>query len=131
MKARAFLIVGIGALIPSSTLVQSGYFSAGDLAALRRRGAVGDVCTRAFAIDSAPVDGALDRRIMAVELRDLRRIPTVLAVAGGVAKAEAIRGAVNGRMVDVLVTDHLVAHAILRDADSAKGKRAAPARDGG
>lgn len=107
-------LVGIGALVPSSTLVQSGYFSAHDLLALRKRGAIGDICTRLFASDGTPLDGELDRRILAVELRDLRRIPTVVAVARGAAKAEAIRGALAGRLVDVLVTDHLAAREILR-----------------
>lgn len=107
-------LVGIGALVPSSTLVRSGYFSADDLLALRRRGAIGDICTRLFAYDGTPLDGELDRRILAVELRDLRRIPTVVAVAGSAAKAEAIRGALAGRLVDVLVTDHLAAREILR-----------------
>ncbi len=117
-------LVGIGALIPSSTLVQSGYFSARDISALRRRGAVGDICTRPFSRDGIPVDGNLDRRILAIELRDLRRIPTVIAVAGGTAKADAIRGALAGRLVDVLVTDHLAAREILRPAGSAAAPQA-------
>jgi len=109
-------LVGIGALIPSSTLVHSGYFTADDLVSLRKRGAVGDICTRPFTIDGAPVDGTLDGRILAVELKDLRRIPTVIAVAGGVPKADAIHGALRGQLVDVLVTDHLAARAVLRAA---------------
>lgn len=109
-------LVGIGALIPSSTLVHSGYFSADQLAALRRRGGVGDVCTRAFTREGAPVDDTLERRILAVELSDLRRISQVVGVAGGPAKADAIHGALSGRLVDVLVTDHQAARAILRSA---------------
>jgi DNA-binding transcriptional regulator LsrR (DeoR family) len=109
-------LVGIGALVPSSTLVHSGYFSADQLAALRRRGGVGDICTRAFTREGAPVDDALERRILAVELSDLRRIPQVVGVAGGPAKADAIHGALSGRLVDVLVTDHQAARAVLRSA---------------
>jgi len=109
-------LVGIGALVPSSTLVQSRYFSAEDLSALKGRGAVGDICTRSFGRDGEPVDPALDARILAVDLADIRRIPTVIAVAGGLEKADAIAGALRGRLVDVLVTDHLAARAILRAA---------------
>jgi deoxyribonucleoside regulator len=107
-------LVGVGALVPSSTLVQSGYFSVRELAALRERGAVGDVCTRPYTRDGLPVDEALQRRIVAVEFEDLRRIPTVVAVAGGLEKAEAILGLLRGDLVDVLVTDHLAARAVLR-----------------
>jgi len=109
-------LVGIGALVPSSTLVRSGYFSSDQLAALRRQGGVGDICTRAFTREGAPVDDTLERRILAVELSDLRRIASVVAVAGGPAKADAIHGALRGRLVDVLVTDHLAARAVLRAA---------------
>lgn len=124
-------MVGIGALVPSSTLVQSGYFSADDLLALRRRGAIGDICTRLFAYDGTPLDGELDRRTLAVELRDLRRIPTVVAVAGGAAKAEAIRGALVGRLLDVLVTDHLAAREILRlETLLAAGRAVRPRQEG-
>jgi deoxyribonucleoside regulator len=107
-------LVGVGALVPSSTLVQSGYFSVRELAALRERGAVGDVCTRPYTRDGLPVDEALQRRIVAVQFEDLRRIPTVVAVAGGLEKAEAILGLLRGDLVDVLVTDHLAARAVLR-----------------
>ncbi len=107
-------LVGIGALVPSSTLVQSGYVSRAELAALRAQGAVGDVCTRPYDAHGEPVDAALQRRILAVTLEDLRRIPTVIGVAGGLEKAEAIRGALRGKLVDVLVTDHLAARSILR-----------------
>jgi DNA-binding transcriptional regulator LsrR (DeoR family) len=113
-------LVGIGALVPSSTLVRSGYFSAGQLARLRRRGGVGDICTRVFTREGVAVDGALERRILAVELDDLRRIPQVVAVAGGPIKAEAILGALNGGLVDVLVTDHQAARAVLRAAGAGR-----------
>lgn len=107
-------LVGVGALVPSSTLVQSGYFSPREFAALREQGAVGDVCTRPYTRDGLPVDENLQRRIVAVELEDLRRIPTVIAVAGGLEKAEAILGLLRGGLADVLVTDHVAARAVLR-----------------
>jgi DNA-binding transcriptional regulator LsrR (DeoR family) len=121
-------LVGIGALVPSSTLVRSGYFSAADLAQLRRRGAVGDICTRAYTAVGAPVDGALDRRILAVGLDDLRRIRAVVAVAGGPEKAAAIAGALRGGLVDVLVTDHAAAAAVLEAGGLPAGARAEAAR---
>jgi DNA-binding transcriptional regulator LsrR (DeoR family) len=107
-------LVGIGALVPTSTLVRSKYFGARDLSRLRRRGAIGDICTRPFSRTGMPVDDALQGRILAVEFSALKRIPTVVAVAGGVDKAEAIRGALEGHLVNVLVTDHLAARALLR-----------------
>ncbi len=124
-------LVGIGALVPSSTLIESGYVSAEDVAALRRSGAVGDICTRPFTAAGAPAGGPLDGRILAIDLEDLRRIRTVIGVAGGLEKAEAILGALRGGLLDVLVTDHLAARAVLRLAASgmppASGRALPPA----
>lgn len=119
-------LVGIGALVPSSTLIESGYVSADDVAALRRSGAVGDICTRPFTVAGVPAGGPLDGRILAVDFEDLRRIRTVIGVAGGLEKAEAILGALHGGLVDVLVTDHLAARAVLRLG--AAGEPRAPGR---
>jgi DNA-binding transcriptional regulator LsrR (DeoR family) len=54
------------------------------------------------------VDGA---RLQALSRRDDRH---VIAVAGGRAKVDAVRGAVSGRFMNVLVTDEDVAGALLR-----------------
>jgi DNA-binding transcriptional regulator LsrR (DeoR family) len=128
-------LVGIGALGPSSTLIESGCVSAAEIRSLRRRGAVGDVCTRPFGPDGSPSTEALDARILALTLNDLRRIPTVIGIAGGIEKAEAILGVLRGGLVDVLVTDQGAARAVLRLAQEADGsvgsvanKGAAPAR---
>ncbi len=111
-------LVGIGALVPTSTLIQSGYLSAAEVAALRRRGAVGDICTRSFTVGGTGVRGVLDSRIMAIDLPDLRQIRTVIGVAGGLEKVDAILGALRGGLVNVLVTDHLAARAILHAPSS-------------
>ncbi|MDQ7829094.1 MAG: sugar-binding transcriptional regulator [Armatimonadota bacterium] len=130
-------LVGIGAPVPSSTLVESGYFSAADLAALRRRGAVGDVCTRFFTAEGRPAAPELEARTVAVTLEELRRLTTVVAVAAGTEKARAIAGAVRGGLVDVVVTDHRTAAAVVevlggRDTAAGGGRRdPGPAGAGG
>ncbi len=60
------------------------------------------------------------RRMLAVDgdrLRELSRQDdrTVIAVAGGKAKATAVRGALLGRFCNVLVTDEDVAAAVLKN----------------
>jgi DNA-binding transcriptional regulator LsrR (DeoR family) len=106
-------LVGIGALVPSSTLIQSGHLSATEVAALRRRGAVGDICTRPFTANGSGAGGALESRIVAVDLAALREIPAVIGVAGGPEKIDAILGALTGHLIDVLVTDDASARAVL------------------
>jgi len=103
-------LVGIGALEPSSLLQSSGnIFSERELAALGERGAVGDVCLRFFDADGSPVASEVDRRVIGVTLEQLKRVERSVGVAGGERKYEAILGALRGRLINVLITDHVTA----------------------
>jgi DNA-binding transcriptional regulator LsrR (DeoR family) len=90
---------------------------------LRQLGVVGEINYQPFDAEGRIVDrpelAALSRRLLSVEgarLQVLSRRPerTVIAVAGGKAKVEALRGAVAGRFMNVLVTDEDAAVALLR-----------------
>lgn len=96
-----------------SGLYRSGHLSENDLHALKRAGAVGDVL--AYQLDShgRVVDDPQSRRIIGVDLKVLRSVPTVIGVAGGAVKAPAILAAMRGRYVNVLVTDSEAASAVL------------------
>jgi DNA-binding transcriptional regulator LsrR (DeoR family) len=100
-------LVGIGALGGDgrSSLLTSGALSAAALADLRRRGAVGDLVVHVFDADGRTLESDLADRAIALPLEALRRVPRVMAVAGGPGKAEAIAGALRTGLIDVLVTD--------------------------
>lgn len=107
-------MVGIGALVPSvSSLLRAGHLTRRGIADLRRLGAVGDVCGHLFTVEGALVDAELVRRIVTVDVQSLRRIPRVVGVAVGATKAEAVLGALRGRLVSVLVTDDATARHVL------------------
>jgi DNA-binding transcriptional regulator LsrR (DeoR family) len=107
-------LVGIGALEPSTLLQRSGnIFSERELAALGKRGAVGDICLRFFDADGNRVASEVDRRVIGVTLEQLKRVDRCVGVAGGERKYESIRGALRGRWINVLITDHLVAERLL------------------
>jgi DNA-binding transcriptional regulator LsrR (DeoR family) len=102
--------IGIGALRPSQMLETSGnIFGSSDLADLELRGAVGDICLRFFDASGRSVGGALDERVIGMDLDTLRSVPRVVAVAGGARKIAAIRGALLGGLIRVLVTDRFTA----------------------
>lgn len=99
-------LVGIGALDPSPLLARSGNaMSAADRRRLLDAGAVGDICLRFFDAAGRPVPADLDARVMGVDAAALRAIPRRLAVAGGHEKRAAIRAALRGGWLTVLVTD--------------------------
>jgi DNA-binding transcriptional regulator LsrR (DeoR family) len=100
------VLAGIGSLQPSPLLADSGNaVSEGDMAALRSHGAVGDICLRFFDAEGGVVETELDDRVVGIDRQTLRSVPRVVGIAGGERKIEAIRAAVRGHWIDVLITD--------------------------
>jgi len=109
-------LVGIGALEPSSLLQRSGnIFSEDELAALGELGAVGDICLRFFDTDGVLVQSDVERRVIGVTLEQLRGVDRCVGIAGGARKFDAIRGALRGGWINVLVTDRVTAERLLAD----------------
>ncbi len=107
-------LVGIGSVEPSPLLQSSGNaLSEGDLARLRSRGAVGDVCLQFFDSAGVAVDDDLRDRVVGISAQQLRAIPRRVGIAGGTRKHEAIRAAAAGGWVNVLITDASTAEAML------------------
>ncbi|MFN8564871.1 MAG: sugar-binding transcriptional regulator [Anaerolineae bacterium] len=103
-------LVGVGGIEPSRFLAQSGnVYSTEELEALREQGAVGDVCLRFFDADGQSVASTLDKRVIGMSLEQLKRVRRTVGVAGGERKTAAIRGALLGGWIHVLVTDHATA----------------------
>ena len=105
-KSVTVALVGIGAVEPSKLLASSGnVFSNQELESLASHGAVGDICLRFFDAEGKPVVTPLNDRVIAIELEDLKRANRVVGIAGGRRKTAAIRGALQGRWINVLITD--------------------------
>jgi DNA-binding transcriptional regulator LsrR (DeoR family) len=118
-KTVTVALVGIGAVEPSKLLATSGnVFSPHELQQLSRRGAVGDICLRFFDAHGQAVSTPLNDRVISMELEALRRVPRVVGIAGGRRKTAAIRGALAGRWINVLITDRLTAERLLNPATS-------------
>lgn len=110
----AFVGVGSGGQGSSANILAQARLSAAERARFDRADAVGDICARFFDADGREVDSPVRERVLAVEFDDLQRIPTVVGIAAGGQKAAAVRGALRGGLIDVLVTDQAVAAGALR-----------------
>ena len=76
-------------------------------------GAVGDICLHFFDANGNPVRTPLNDRVIGMDLEDLRRSRRVVGIAGGGRKLAAIRGALKGKWINVLITDRATAEALL------------------
>lgn len=107
-------IVGLGSTDPElSAQFRSGHMTYEDVKRLRAKGVVGDLCGRYIDINGNECHTSIDERIIAISLKDLKHIPTVIGVAAGEQKKDIIGGALNGNYIDVLIIDEQAAHAVL------------------
>ena len=109
-------LVGIGTVDPSPLLASSGNtFSLQELDMLRDCGAVGDVLNRFFDARGNPVHTPLDSRVIGMSVGQLRQVSRSVGIAGGQRKHRAIRGALLGSLVNVLITDRFTAEQLVSD----------------
>jgi DNA-binding transcriptional regulator LsrR (DeoR family) len=111
--------MGIGAPRKDSILIREGAIVRWtELAELAARGAVGDINLRYFGERGQRIASDLDDRVIGLTLDEIKQIPHVVGLAGGSAKLDAIRGALAGKLVDMLITDHVTAQNLLKEAES-------------
>jgi DNA-binding transcriptional regulator LsrR (DeoR family) len=116
-------LVGVGAPDPAlSGMRRAGYFSAADLARLRKAGAVGDIVGYHLDAYGCPLDVSINRRLVGISLETLRSIPVTIVAAAGASKAAAILAVLRGGYADVLATDAVTASAVLNLQDEWQAK---------
>ena len=87
---------------------------------LLKLGAKGDIALRFFDAEGNPVKSEVDDRVIGVSLEELTHVQRVVGVAGGAEKEVVIRAALLGKLVNVLITDHLTAHRLLDNGSKSK-----------
>jgi DNA-binding transcriptional regulator LsrR (DeoR family) len=121
-------LVGIGALEPSRLLASSGnVFAPEEMSLLRERGAVGDICLHVFDRAGMPVITPLDERVVSMSLEQLQKVRRAVGIAGGSRKYTAIRAALAGHWINVLITDRFTAERLASEDKSARNRRSAVA----
>ena len=112
-------IVGIGVLNSESPIIQNELLTENDLRRLKAKGAVGDIGFRFFNQDGESIQDELNDRVIGLRLDQYRRIRRVVGVAGGEEKYEAVRAALRGKLIDVLVTDSQTLSHLLSEVNQA------------
>lgn len=109
-------IVGIGILEPSQLLKTSGnYYHEDMLNVLASRGAVGDICLHYYDKEGRAVLQEDEDPVIGMDLDKIRKCPNVVALAGGIEKIAAIKGALTGKYIDILITDYPTARMLVKE----------------
>jgi DNA-binding transcriptional regulator LsrR (DeoR family) len=105
-------LVGIGSWQPPKSSLYAE-FSPQERAELLEHGAAADLCALVLDAAGRPVASQALSRTVGITLEELRRVPEVIAVAGGDEKIGAIAATLRSGIVNTLVTDSRTALALL------------------
>jgi DNA-binding transcriptional regulator LsrR (DeoR family) len=108
--------IGAGGIIPPLR-AGDNFFTNAQVAQARKLGAVGELNLRFIAEDGTPVQTDFDDLVVGVTLQQLGRADRRLGVAGGPSKYRAIRAALVGGWLNVLVTDAATAQWLIANRD--------------
>ncbi|WP_436373928.1 sugar-binding transcriptional regulator [Cytobacillus sp. BC1816] len=105
-------VVGIGGKPEHSTMVKS-YLGPDHESIACNSEIVGDICYNFINKFGKPVQNPWNDRVISLELEKLSQIPLVIGVASGLEKVEAIKASLEGKLIDVLITDEATAKGLL------------------
>ncbi|WP_347350940.1 sugar-binding domain-containing protein [Intrasporangium sp.] len=110
-------VLSVGSWDPPDSQMR-GVLPDEDLARVVDGGVVADIAGILLTGSGAPVDPALQERCITISYEQLRAVPRVIAVAGGAAKANAVRVVARAGLITELVTDQTLALAVLGGPDA-------------
>ena len=93
-------------------MMKTGYFNKTELEEFKQNNVVGDICLQFYNKSGENYNFEFNERVIGIELDDLKKIRTVIGAAAGAEKTDAVIGALNGKFLDVLVTNYSVAKEI-------------------
>jgi DNA-binding transcriptional regulator LsrR (DeoR family) len=117
LAARADIaLIGIGRPDRDSIVTRSAILTEVEREELQSLAAVGDIGLRFFDAQGSTIEHEINDRIVGLTLKQITEIPSVIGVAGGSEKFDAIRAAVRGGLINVLVTDDRTGRRLLDDS---------------
>lgn len=107
-------LIGIGSMQKDSSIIKAGIRTEEEYKELIQKGAVGEIVGRIYDKNGQTVDEDLRRKMIGISLDKIAKIPVRVGISYGKDKIEAIKGAIAGGLVNVLVTDVPTAELLLK-----------------
>lgn len=112
-------LLGIGAFPTESTrtFLDLARASKAEIAEATKKQVVGQFAGRFYNDQGQQVELALHKRLVSLDLGEVRGIPTIVAIATGPGKTAAVKAAVQGGLIDVLIVDPRLGRSLLEADD--------------
>ena len=107
------ILQSVGPVDETALLFMHGLLTKTDLEALRREGAVGDALGHYYTAEGKHIPSLSDRCVIGLDLKDICQAPWSVVIAGGSDKLLPLRGALAGKIFNMLVTDRVTAISLL------------------
>lgn len=91
----------------------AGYLTEKKKNELVKKGAVGYICGHFLDKNGDRLHDPLNDKIIGISFEELKKVPHVIAVAGGIDKTHAIYAALKGKLIHCLITDSRIAEKLL------------------
>ena len=106
-------LIGIGSMQKDSSILKAGIRTEEEYTELIQKGAVGEIVGRIYDKEGQVVDEDLRRKMIGISTQQIKKIPVRVGISYGKDKVEAIKGAIKGEMINVLVTDATTAEKLM------------------
>lgn len=106
-------LIGIGSMQKDSSILKAGIRTEEEYTELIQKGAVGEIVGRIYDKEGQVVDEDLRRKMIGISTQQIKKIPVRVGISYGKDKVEAIKGAIKGEMINVLITDATTAEKLM------------------
>ncbi|MCY1151155.1 MAG: hypothetical protein OWP43_01895 [Sphaerochaetaceae bacterium] len=101
----SYTIVGIGGMNDEATIINNGIINKNEFNLLKMKGSVGDILSHFLDTDGNIISCDLYENLISISMNEFKKLQKVIGVAAGKAKRDAIRAALRGGYIDILITD--------------------------
>ena len=105
--------VGIGQMGDDAPLYEDGFITKNELRALKKAGAIGEIVGWAYDKNGQIINGLTNDHVASIPVK-ANNIKPVYGIAAGTHKVEAIHGALNGKLINALITNENTAEQLLK-----------------
>ncbi len=110
-------IVGLGVPNRYSTTMATGYYDEHEMEQMRKKHVAGDICMNFYDIEGSTEQFEMNETVIGIDIKKLKTVKYSIGVACGEEKVNAIRGAIAGQYINVLITDAGCARKLIEEID--------------